>query len=380
VPASPTESSSRSRAVDHALLVLPVLVTAWLMATYAHRHELAIDFHHDFWVAGTLVRHGLSPYAWTRAQISQQLSESFPYPAPAALLFVLFSLLPVAVAEIVFVVLLIVACLMALWLLQVRDWRVYSIVFLWWPVINGWQTANVTLLLLCGIAGVWRWRDRPIVAGVLTAILLSIKPVVWPLLLWFVVTRRFRAAGTSIVGAVVINLIGWAALGFSEIDHWRRLLELQTSILWSRGYGIPALIADVGGTRAVGTALQVLVCAVLVIVCIRVRADSRRAFTVAVVVMLTSSPLLDNHYFALLIAPIALASPSRSAAWIVPMIFWLCPATQASGWEVALAWFVVGLLTFWLVRFPVGQHRWVGWRTRHQVPPAPVRLRLTPRS
>jgi hypothetical protein len=373
VPLSATDSGSqaprgvgRSRAIDHALLVLPVLVTVWLMATYLRRHELAVDFHHDFWVAGGLVRHGLSPYNWTRAQISQQLSESFPYPAPAALLFVPFSLLPVAAADIVFVALSIAACLVALRLFRVSDWRVYSIVLLWWPVINGWQTANVTLLLLCGIAAAWRWRDRPIVAGVLTSILLSIKPIVWPLLLWFVLTRRLRAAGTSIAAAAVINLLGWAVLGFGEIDHWRRLLGLQTSVLWDRGYGLTALIAHVGGTRAAGTALEVLVSLVLVLACIRVRADSRRVFMVCVVLMLTSSPLLDNHYFALLIAPIALVSPSLSAAWIAPLILWLCPATRASGWEVALAWALVSLLTIWLVRLPADEARWPDWATRHR--------------
>lgn len=337
-----------SRAVEHALLVLPVIVTAWLIATYASRHELAVDFHHDFWVAGNLVRHGLSPYFWTRAQISQELSESFPYPAPAALLFVPFSLMPVAIADIVFVVLSITACLAALRLLEVRDWRVYSIVLLWWPVINGWQTANVTLLLLCGIAAVWRWRDRPLLAGVIAAILLSIKPIVWPLLLWLVLTRRLRAAGVSVAGAAVINLIGWALLGFGEIGHWKHLLELQSSILYARGYGLTALIVHLGGDRTAGTAVQVLVSVALVLVAIRVRADNRRAFAVAIVVMLTSSPLMDNHYCALLIAPIALASPSLGAAWIIPLVLWLCPATRAQAWQIALAWVALSLLTLWL--------------------------------
>jgi alpha-1,2-mannosyltransferase len=345
------------RAVEHALLVLPLMVTAWLMVTYLGRHELAVDFHHDFWVAGTLVRHGLSPYAWSRAQISQKLSESFPYPAPAALLFVPFSLLPVTVADIVFVFLSIGACLMSLWLLDVRDWRVYSVALLWWPVINGWQTANVTLLLLCGLASIWRWRDRPIFTGVMTAILLSLKPIVWPLLLWLLLTRRLRAAGVSVATAAAINLIGWAVLGFGEIGQWRRLLELQTSILYARGYGVTALAVHLGGNRMAATALQVSVCAVLVVALMRVRADCRRAFSVAVLLMLTASPLLDSHYFALLIVPIALASPSLSAAWLVPLMLWLCPATQVRTWQALLAWFAVSLPILWLLNRPVSGTR-----------------------
>ena len=81
-----------SPAVTHSLLLLPLIVTVSLLVRYASRHDLAVDFHNDFWVAGELVRRGLSPYDWSRRDIADLVS--FPYPAGGALLFVPFSLIP----------------------------------------------------------------------------------------------------------------------------------------------------------------------------------------------------------------------------------------------------------------------------------------------
>jgi Glycosyltransferase family 87 len=197
-------------AINQSLIIFPVLVTVGLFLEYSSAHQVAVDFHHDFWVAGFRVLHGLSPYDWTRQQIAALVS--FPYPAPAALVFVPFSLLRRGVSDLMFVALLLTACLLALRILNVRDWRVYTLVLLWWPVISAWQTANVTLLLVCGIAAVWRYRDSPAVAGVLTALMLSMKPVVWPLVLWLLITLRFRAAAYGLAIALLLNVISWAVV------------------------------------------------------------------------------------------------------------------------------------------------------------------------
>jgi hypothetical protein len=313
-------------------------VTVGLFLEYSAAHQLAVDFHHDFWVAGSRVLHGLDPYHWTRQQIAALAC--FPYPAPGALVFVPFSLLPRSVSDLMFVTLLLTACLTALRILNVRDWRVYTLVLLWWPVINAWQTANVTLLLVCGLAAVWRYRDSPAVAGCLTALMLSTKPVVWPLVLWLLITLRFRAVVYGLALTLLLNLISWSVLGFGEID-----------VLSRQGYGLVALAMHLGAGRTAGTALQFATTAALAVGCLYL-ARSRRereAFAVAIMLMLTSSPLVDNHYFALLIVPLAIARPYLCPAWILPLLLWICPATGVTGWEVAVAWVTAGSLTLWLV-------------------------------
>lgn len=336
-------------AINQSLIIFPVLVTVGLFLEYSAAHQVAVDFHHDFWVAGSRVLHGLNPYDWTRKQIAALAC--FPYPAPAALLFVPFSLLRRGVSDLMFVTLLLTACLTALRVLNVGDWRVYTLVLLWWPVINAWQTANVTLLLVCGIAAVWRYRDSPAVAGCLTALMLSTKPVVWPLVLWLLITLRFRAAVYGLALTLLLNVISWTVLGFGEIPAWWHLISLQMDVLSRQGYGLIALAMHLGAGRAAGTALQFVITAALAVGCIRL-ARSRRereAFAVAIALMLTSSPLVDNHYFALLIVPLAIARPYLCPAWILPLLLWICPATGVTGWQAAMAWVTAGSLTLWLV-------------------------------
>lgn len=336
-------------AINQSLLVFPVLVTVWLFIEYSSAHQIALDFHNDFWVAGYRVLHGLSPYAWTRHQIAGLVS--FPYPAPAALAFVPFSLLPRGLADLIFVALSLAACLSALRILNVRDWRLYALVLLWWPVINGWQTANVTLLLVCGIAAVWRYRDAPIAAAVLTGVMLSLKPVVWPLVLWLVITRRVRAATYGLAIAVALNIISWAVLGFGQFSAWWHLLGNQMDVLYRQGYGLVALAARLGAGRTAGTVLQLMAVAALTIGCVRLARSGREreAFALAIGLMLASSPLVDNHYFALLIVPLAIVRPYLSRAWLPPLVLWLCPATGLAGWQLALAWVTVAAITLWLI-------------------------------
>jgi hypothetical protein len=343
-------SHGAAAAINQALLILPGVVTVWLIVKYSSAHQIAIDFHHDFWVAGFRVLHGLGPYDWTRQQIAGLVS--FPYPAPAALLFVPFSLVPRAVSDLIFVALSLTACLSALRILDVRDWRLYTLVLLWWPVISAWQTANVTLLLVCGIAATWRYRDSPRVAGMLTAVMLCLKPIVWPLMLWLLVTRRFRAAAYGLVFALAINAISWAVLGFGQLPKWWHLLATQMDVLYRQGYGLTALMVHLGGSRSAGTALTLVAAAAMAVGCLYLGLKQRQrdAFTLSIGLMLVSSPLVDNHYFALLIVPLALTRPSLSWAWAVPLVLWLCPATSVAGWQVLLAWVTLGAITLRLIR------------------------------
>jgi Glycosyltransferase family 87 len=339
-------------AINHALLVFPALVTLWLFAEYYSAHQIAVDFHHDFWIAGSRVMHGVSPYDWSRRQIAELAS--FPYPAPAALLFVPFSLLPRGSADLLFLSLTVAACLGSLRILRVRDWRLYALVFLFWPVINAWQTANVTLLLVCGIAAIWRYRESPLIAGAVFGVMVCVKPIVWPIALWLLFTRRIRATAWGLASALVLNLIAWALIGFGQVDSWLHLLSLQTDVLYRHGYGLIALATRLGAGRGLGTMLQLFASVALAGACVRfARAKrDREAFTLAVDLMIVSSPLVDNHYFALLIVPLAIAQPYLSRLWALPLLLWLCPATGMATWQILVAWATTTGATYLLLAHP----------------------------
>jgi hypothetical protein len=237
-------------------------------------------------------------------------------------------------------------------LLNVRDWRLYVITLIWWPVINAWQTGNLTLLLVCGIAATWRYRDSPVATGLLVGLMVSLKPIVWPLAIWLVLSHRFRAAIYAAVFAMVLNAVSWSAIGFGQVNAWLHLMATQMDLLYSHGYALVALAGRFGAERNAGIVVQALVTAALVLGCLwcwRTTRD-RELFTLAVVLMVVASPRVDNHYFALLIVPLAIARPHLSPAWLVPLAFWLCPATGLAGWQVAVAWATVIALTYCLLR------------------------------
>ena len=72
---------------------------------------------------------------------------------------------PPGVADWLATALVLAALVAALWLLDVRDWRVYGVVLLWPSMIEAVQTANASLPLTLLVALMWRYRDRAAIAG-----------------------------------------------------------------------------------------------------------------------------------------------------------------------------------------------------------------------
>jgi hypothetical protein len=97
----------------------------------------------------------------------------------------------------------------------------------------------------------------------------------------------------------------------------------------------------------VAAAGQLAIAAVglLTCVCVAWRRGERAGFVLAVVLMLVASPWVDNHYFALLLVPIAVMRPSLDRVWAVMLGFWLCPAMDFATWHLVLAWVLVAAIT-----------------------------------
>lgn len=340
-------------ALDDALMLGAPVVTLILLAVYLGRHEFGVDFQHQYWVVGhRLLTGGLGPYSWTHAQISSGVG-AFPYPALSAILFVPFALLPKAVAAWVWVILQMACVIGTLRVLSVRDRRLYALLFLWWPVIIAWQSGNMTLLLALLLALAWRHRDQPLVAGLLTAVMISLKPFVWPVGLWLLATRRYRAAGWAIASGLVLNLIAWGILGFDQLSRYLHLDSAVTTALYRDGYGIISLAVRLGADRSTGTVVMVGLAVALGLLCLWLgrRRRQEAALLVAVDLMLVASPLLWNHYFAMLIVPLAILRPRLSREWLLPLILWVCPGgLQESEWQALLLLPVTGILTFVLLR------------------------------
>jgi hypothetical protein len=350
-----TRGNSFRRAAQNSLFgLVPVLVILALVVFQFKLHAVAVDFRVAYYPAAHRLLHGLNPFAVTPSQIAA--GTGFVYPALSALVFAPFALIGEGAAGALYM-LVCIACVPAiLRTLNVRDWRVYGVSMLWFPVFDAWQSGNVTLPLTLMIALTWRHRDRPWVAGVLTAAAISIKPFVWPLALWLLATRRWKAAAWAIASGVAFNLLAWGLVGFNEISTFLHLSSEDTRALWKGGYSVLAIAHHLGLARPAGEVLLVavaIVAAAALVYIAAVKHRERDALVLAILLMLLASPLLWAHYFALLLVPLAIYRPTLGVGWVLPVLMWPMPPRQpVYGWQEALAWGITAVVLAITLRPP----------------------------
>jgi hypothetical protein len=322
---------------------LPLLFVALFVWANWSAHGLAFDFTHAFLPAARHVVHGLDPYP-SPHDPSVAAGTAFVYPPLVAFASAPLLLVPASIAMWLVTVAMIACLFGALWLLGVRDWRCYTVVLLWRPVLFAVQTANVSLPLLLTVAIAWRYRNRARVAAVAIGAGIAAKFIIWPLLVWLLATRRYRAVRDSTVAAAVCVFVPWALIGFAHFARYNELGRQVTRIEAPHGYTVDALAARLGIGGA-GPALTLVLGLAILIACAiagRRRTDET-SFALAVVAVLLLSPIVWLHYFVLLAAIIAMTTKRFGPAWVAPILLWLCPtathgnATNGTDWQLALA-------------------------------------------
>jgi hypothetical protein len=100
-----------------------------------------------------------------------------------------------------------------------------------------------------------------------------------------------------------------------------------------------------GAQTAVAVALSLLAVLAIMLAARGLDGD-RRAFAVAVIASLLTTPILWLHYLLLLYVPIALYRPRLSGLWFLPVLLWVTPATHSHGtvWRIVLALVVVAVV------------------------------------
>lgn len=307
------------------LVVLPVALYAILLLSSNSRGNFAIDFQQTLLPAAEKLSHGHSPYP------------AYGYPPLVAFGLVPFAFLPSA--QVFFVALLVVSVPVALWLLDVRDWRSYAAAFLWAPTFHAVQTANVSIVLLLGFAVCWRFRDRPAVVTAAGGLTIAAKIICWPLAFWLTATRRYRGAAGAVVASLALTFGLWATLGFSGLWRYPSNLDRLSSQVSPDSYTVKALAGDVGAPLAVGRALGALLAIVVVVLCVSSgrRGHDRRSFSYAVLATIVASPIVWLHSFVLLLAVVALYRPRFSGIWLLPAALWLASGNgNGTPWQTAL--------------------------------------------
>ena len=266
---------------------------------------------------------------------------NYVYPPLLAIAMIPLAVLPVAAAVLIWTLLSAAAIAGALWLLGVRDWRVYGIAVLLVGTRDSIAAGTVGPLLVLGAAAAWRWRDAsPVRAAAGTGLATALKLFVWPLLLWLAVTGRVRTALLALAFGAGAALASWAVVGFDGLGDYPDLLRRLSDLEAEESYSVYAVGRSIGLASAPAVVLSVVVGIVLLAYMVWVARTSsllpverdRLALTAAVTASLVLTPILWMHYLVLLLVPLALARPRLSLLWLVALV---PAAVEVVGWSPA---------------------------------------------
>ena len=367
-----TRKALRKAALNHGVFALvPLILNLFVLYAAFRLHAFAVDFRNGQSPAGQRVLDGLSPYVGAHSSLYIYPNHfPFAYPALAAVVYAGFAAIPHYLSAALFTVCDIAAVFAALKLLRVRDWRLYGLAFLWQPVVLGWQTANITLLLGLSIAAIWYFRDRPTLSGALLALGISLKIIVWPLLIWLLATRRYRAFAFTLVFSLALNLMAWAVVGYDQLPHYLKVATSFSAAGGHRGYSVINLILHLGGRPQLANALGYGFAAAVAALGFWLGREGRErlAFVLSIAVALLATPIIWLHYFGLLLVPLALIRPRVSPLWLVPVVTFACPPTDPATWQLVLVLAVFATLVVGMARAELS--------TDPPVVPLEVRLRV----
>jgi hypothetical protein len=319
------------------LVILPLGVLAILL--WASEGMLAIDFHRSFRPAAEAVLSGRSPYPPPSLESMAQ-RDAFVYLPLGAFIFAPFVVLPAYAADLVVTLLMVLLSVAALRVAGVRDWRCYGIAILSPAMLSAFQTANLTVPLLLALAAIWSLRRHAILPGIVLALTLATKLFLWPVVVWLVATRRYRAAVASAATTAGLVVGGWAVIGFAGLGDYPALLRVLAAALERDSYTIFALASDLGAPELVARGVGIAVGTATLAGCwiLGRRGDDRRSFTLAIVAALLFTPIVWLHYFALLLVPIAIVHKRLSLLWATPLLLWLFLQGFGNGTTFQTAW------------------------------------------
>lgn len=320
------------------MLTLGVLNAGLAKSTFLY------DFHGDLYRAGQAIVTGQNPYqsaflehqaALKRASRPARTVLAVPvYPPPVLEAVVPLALLPFRVAGVLFTLVSIGGLLAGLCLLGVRDWRCFGVALTSWPVLHGLALGQMGPLLVFGAGLAWRYRAHVGALALSIAGVVSAKLFPWPLGVWLLVTKRYRAAALAAAFAIIGTASAWALIGFAGMTEYPRMLANLDVLFEGAGVSLVAALRAVGFSAtaahlaALAGAAALLGAAVLV----RRRPDGdQRAMGLAVVAALVGSPIVWPHYYTLAFVPIALVSPRLSLAWCIPLLAFLAPTELTIG-------------------------------------------------
>ena len=223
------------------------------------------------------------------------------------------------------------------------------------PTLDGLQLGTLNAVLFLGVCLAWRWRDRPLHAGITLGVLVMLKIFCWPLTLWLLLTRRWRAAGVAVATAAALLGAGWVFGPVGLVPYGQMLSQLSLHEA-ANGSGLQGMLIRLAITPSAAQIVALgLAAAMLALVS---RRGDGAVYAASIVSALLITPVVWHHYYLLIAAPLLLVR--HGARWYL-LVGWASTAARAAEgiswvWLTVAANVVLVLLTGW----------WL-WRRRREV-------------
>src|ERR671937_1044647 len=322
--APPADRQSLPDLLAGPLVLVGAAMTALTIYLGTKGHIWGFDFRGGAWAAGRDVLAGRSPYP--APDPAKLLAQGNAYIPPPLLAFLCgpLALLPFMPAVVVFGVACTAALVLALRIVGVRDWRVYGLALTSFPFVASLGMGQPDGLLALGIALAWRYRSSWRGAAAL-GIVIALKLLAWPLLLWLDVTRRFRQAAVAAAVDAGAVLGSWSLIGFRGLAQYGRLLDADATAFAVRSHSVVAAALRLGTGQHAARLIAVVVAAAVAGLVVRLGTDRDLAlFAAALSFGLLASPIMWTHYVVALYVPLAIAH-RRPEVWLLTMPYWLSP-------------------------------------------------------
>ena len=211
------------------------------------------------------------------------------------------------------------------------------------PLLSTLALGQMYPLAALGLVAAWiaEQRGRPLLSGCALGLVVAVKPLLVPVMLWPLVRRRWRMLAALLASGAVTTLVGFLVAGPSATFDWLKVLDTERlNGFWDNAslHGAAARlfrenefvepIAAVPWTEAAAYALGV---GVVALTAAKVRRGSEMGLWAMVAASLLASPVAWHSYLVLL-GPGVLLLLARG--WVAPALLLLALQFIPPEWSV----------------------------------------------
>jgi len=216
-------------------LVVPVLSFRRISASLMPANFYQRDFIQEYLLAKALLK-GENLYL-PLVDLAKRLvpdlpvllfSHPTPHPPPAALFFLPLAFLTYEQAVVVWfgieiVCIFSIVAMLLKWLGVAKNWKMvalFSVILMAWePFVIDIALGQISVFLLLFLLGSWLClrQDHDVVGGILLGVVLALKLMAWPIVIYLVLRKRWRAVISSGLVVGISNLIMGKLIGFDTL-------------------------------------------------------------------------------------------------------------------------------------------------------------------